>query len=755
MDWHKTLDPGVRRDDERFGFAGTPGVEVRRNNGWLGIAVVGSRRTDIESLNLSSPRSNLTGHSPPAADPMTMFNPLLETSGLPHFSAIRPEHVAPAVDGVLADYRARIDALLTSDAPRDFASVVLLGEELEERLNRVWAPVSHLHGVADCEELRKAYAAAQEKIVEHASELGQNRDLYAAVKAVAEARDMATLPRAARTLVEHELRDFKLSGVALEEPARSRFREIANELSKLATEFEEAVLDATDAWSESLTDESQLAGIPESGRAVLRAHFEEKHAEEEKHEGWRVTLKQPSVQAVLTYADDRALRERVYRAYQTRASDQGPNAGTFDNSVRIEKIVALRHEAAQLLGFANAADESLATKMARSADAVFAFLHDLAARAKSVAERELVELREFAHRELGIADLQPWDVGYASEKLRERTYALNEEELKPYFPLDAVIGGLFAITTRVFGVSLRQRDDVDVWHADVRYYDLLDADGRVFAGAYVDLYARTGKRGGAWMDVCVNRFKRANGTQLPVAFLTCNFAPPTATTPSLLTHDDVLTLFHEFGHGLHHLLTEVDYPGVAGISGVEWDAVESPSQLMENFGWQREALDLFARHYETGERLPDALFARMQAARYFHAGLFLVRQLEFALFDFRIHRDFDPTRGARALEILHEVRKEVAVLQPPAWQRFPHAFTHIFAGGYGAGYYSYLWAEVLSADAFERFEEAGVFDRATGEAYRRAILAVGGSRPALESFIEFRGREPKPDALLRSYGLVA
>ena len=650
---------------------------------------------------------------------------------------------------VLGDYRARIDALLASTAPRDFSSVVLLGEELEDRLGRVWAPVSHLHGVADSAELRKAYSAAQEKIVEYASELGQNRELYAAVKAVADATSAAALSRAARTLVDHELRDFRLSGVALEEPARSRFRGIATELSMLATEFEEAVLDATDAWSEHLTDASQLAGIPESGRAVLR-----QYAEEAKLDGWRVTLKQPSVQAVLTYADDRALRERVYRAYQTRASDQGPNAGTFDNSARIGKILALRHEAAQLLGFSDAADESLATKMAPSPEAVFAFLHDLAARAKPVAERELTELREFAQRGLGLADLESWDVGYASEKLRERKYALNEEELKPYFPLDAVLGGFFEIVQRVFGVSLRQRTDVDVWHADVRYYDLVDADGRVFAGAYVDLYARSAKRGGAWMDVCVSRFKRADDTQLPVAFLTCNFPPSTATTPSLLTHDDVLTLFHEFGHGLHHLLTEVDYPGVAGISGVEWDAVELPSQFMENFGWQREALDLFARHYQTGECLPDALFARMQAARHFHAGLFLMRQLEFALFDFRIHREFDPARGARALEILGEVRAEVAVLQPPAWQRFPHAFTHIFAGGYGAGYYSYLWAEVLSADAFGRFEEAGVLDRATGEAYRKAILAVGGSRPALESFVEFRGREPKPGALLRSYGLV-
>ena len=681
---------------------------------------------------------------------MTTDNPLLATAGLPRFSAIRPEHVVPAVDAVLADYRARIDGLLAAGAPRDFARVILAGQECEDRLNLVWAPVSHLHGVADSDALRKVHSAAQEKIVEHASELGQNRELHAAVKAVAARADTPALPRAARTLIEHELRDFRLSGVALEEPARTRFREIANELSKLATGFEEAVLDATDAWSQSIADEAGLAGLPESGLAVLR-----EYAQEKSRDGWLVTLQQPSVQAVLTYADDRGLRERVYRAYQTRASDQGPNAGEFDNSARIDRILALRHEAARLLGFADAAEESLATKMAPSPEAVFAFLRDLAARAKPVAARELAELRAFAAAELGLADLQPWDVGFASEKLRARKYALNEEELKPYFALDAVIEGLFAISQRVFGILLRQRDGVDVWHPDVRYYDLLDADGRVFGGVYVDLHARKGKRGGAWMDVCRNRFERADGTQLPVAFLTCNFAPPTATTPSLLTHDDVLTLFHEFGHGLHHLLTEVGLPGVAGINGVEWDAVELPSQLMENFGWQRIALDLFARHWQTGGKLPDELFARMLAARHFHAGLFLVRQLEFALFDFRLHREFDPARGARALQILGEVRDEVAVLHPPAWQRFPHAFTHIFAGGYGAGYYSYLWAEVLSADAFERFEEAGVFDRATGEAYRKAILGVGGSRPALESFVEFRGREPRPDALLRSYGLAA
>ncbi|MGA9341718.1 MAG: M3 family metallopeptidase, partial [Rhodanobacteraceae bacterium] len=442
-------------------------------------------------------------------------------------------------------------------------------------------------------------------------------------------------------------------------------------------------------------------------------------------------------------------------AYQTRASDQGPNAHQFDNSARIEEIMRLRHEAARLLGFANAAEESLTTKMASSPRQVLEFLHDLAARAKPVAASELAELAAFADAELGIEDLKPWDVAYAAEKLRQRKYALSEEELKPYFALDAVIGGLFTIAQRIFEVTLRRREDVDVWHPDVRYYDLLDRDGKVFAGVYLDLYARTGKRGGAWMDVCASRFRRPDGVRMPVAFLICNFAPPGDARPTLLTHQELLTLFHEFGHGLHHVLTEVDYPAVAGIAGVEWDAVELPSQFMENFGWQRQSLGLFAKHWQTGEPLPDELFERMLAARHFHAGLYLVRQLEFGLFDFRLHHEYDPALGARALEILDQVRDEVAVLHPPEWQRFPHAFGHVFAGGYGAGYYSYLWAEVLSADAFSKFEETDVFDRETGQAFRSAILAVGSSRPILESFVAFRGREPQPDALLRSYGLVA
>jgi oligopeptidase A len=676
-------------------------------------------------------------------------NPLLDSNGLPAFSAIRPEHIEPAIDSLIAEQRGAIDRIAAAGAERDFDHVMLAQERLDQVLARAWSPVSHLHSVADSEALRKAHGAAEEKLTDHGIEVGQNRDLYAAVQAVADRSDFADLPVAARAAVEHALRDFRLSGVALEEPARSRFREIGVELSKLTTEFSNAVLDASEAWRKHITDERDLAGIPASGRAVLR-----EYAREESLDGYLVTLKQPSVQAVLTYAENRDLREAVYYAYQTRASDQGPDKGKFDNSERIEKIVALRHEAAQLLGFANAAEESLATKMATSPDVVLAFLRDLAARAKPVAKKELDELRRFASDELKLDNLEPWDVGFASERLRQQRYALDEEQIKPYFPASGAIDGLFAVVERLYGVRFAPRDDVDTWHKDVRYYDVMNADGSIFAGAYLDLYARSGKRGGAWMDTCESRFRDGEHLQLPIVFLTCNFPPPTDGAPALLTHDDVLTLFHEFGHGLHHMLTEVDIPSVGGIDGVEWDAVELPSQFMENFAWDREALRLFAKHYETGEPLPDDLYQRMLDARHFHAGLFLVRQLEFALFDFRLHLEYDPAKGARPLDVLEQVRHDVAVMHPPAWQRFPHAFTHIFAGGYSAGYYSYLWAEVLSADAFEPFEQAGVLDRATGQRFREEILAVGATRPALASFKAFRGREPQPDALLKSYGLV-
>ena len=674
---------------------------------------------------------------------MSDANPLLNDASLPEFSAIRPEHVLPAIKTTLADHRRRIDALTAANSPRSFAATMLPQEMMDYELQRLWSPVNHLHAVADTEELRAAHAEAEQLLSEYSAEMGQNRELFEAVRQAGSGSDFATLPLAARTLVDHALRDFKLSGVSLEEPARTRFRDIVAELTKLSNEFENAVLDATDAWQEDV-EASALVGVPDGELGMFR-----------DGEKFQLSLKQPCVTAVLTYADDRSIRERVYRAYQTRASEQGPHAGKYDNSVRIQQILALRHEAATLLGFANAAEESLATKMAGKPDRVLDFLRDLVQRAKPIAERELAELRDFAEKELGLAELQPWDVSYAAEKLRLRKYDLSEEELKPYFPLPAVMDGLFAIVTRVFGVVLRVRKDVDVWHPDVRFYDAIDESGRVIAGVFVDLYTRTGKRGGAWMDVCRSRFRNEDTLHLPIAYVTCNFAPPSGDQPTLLTHDEVTTLFHEFGHGLHHLLTEVDYPGVAGIDGVEWDAVELPSQFMENFAWQRDALNLFARHWQTGALLPDDLFKRMLAARHFHAGLFLVRQLEFALFDFRLHLEFDATHGARVMELLNEVRREVAVIMPPDWQRMPHSFAHIFSGGYAAGYYSYLWAELLSADAFAQFEDMGIFNRDAGAAFRRNVLAVGGSRPALESFVAFRGREPQIDALLRSYGLAA
>lgn len=676
-------------------------------------------------------------------------NPLLCDGGLPPFSRISAADVAPAVTALLEGYRDEIERLVADSSARTFDALMRPLELQEDRLNRAFSPVSHLHGVKDSPELREAYEEALEKLTEHATWLGQNRALYEAVKAVREAPGFEAMARAQRSVVEDSLRGFRLSGVALEGAARERFAQIQTELSRLTTQFDSAVLDATDAWHRAVS-EAELAGLPESARALLV-----QAAADAGEVGHRATLKGPVVTALLTFADDRALREVVWTAYQTRASDQGPQAGAHDNSARIGQILALRHEAARLLGFANAAEVSLADKMAGTPERVLGFLHDLARRARPVAESERETLARFARETLGIEALEPWDIAYASEKLRQSRFAFTEEDLKPWFPAEAAIAGLFEVASRLFGLRLVRREGVDVWHPEVRFFDILDADDRPLAGFYLDLYARAGKRGGAWMDVCRSRMRRGDGVQLPVAYLVCNFAPPAGGMPSLLTHDDVVTLFHEFGHGLHHMLTEVDLPSVAGIEGVEWDAVELPSQFLENYAWHRESLDLFARHWQTGEPLPQALLDKMLAARHFQAGMFLVRQLEFALFDFRLHLEYDPARGARVMELLEEVRDEVAVIRPPAWARFPHAFSHIFAGGYAAGYYSYLWAEVLAADAFSAFEDSDLFDADTGARYRREILAVGGSRPALESFIAFRGREPDPAALLRSYGLPA
>ncbi len=672
-------------------------------------------------------------------------NPLLADGELPAFSKIDATQVQPAIDAVLAEYRALVAALTADASARSYDTLMGPMEALDERLNRAFSPVSHLHGVKDSPELRAAYEEAIEKLTEHSTELGQNRDLYEAVKALRESPQFEHLDRARRTVVEDSLRGFRLSGVALEPPARERFADIQNELARLTTQFGSAVLDATDAFTREV-GEAELSGLPDSARAMLARAAQDKGAQ-----GFLATLKGPVVTAILSYADSRELRAEIYLAYHTRASEHGPYAGQFDNSDRIEQILALRHEAARLLDYESHAHVSLADKMAATPERVLGFLRDLAARAKPVAERELAELSAFAREHLGIETLEPWDVAYASEKLRQRRFSFSAEDVKPYLPLDAALAGLFDVAQRVFGVRITERKGIDVWHEDARYFDVLDEGGGLRAGFYVDLYTRPGKKGGAWMDVCRNRY----GGRVPVAYLVCNFAPPAGELPALLTHDDAVTLFHEFGHGLHHMLTEIDAPAVGGIGGVEWDAVELPSQFMENYVWERAALDLFARHHRTREALPQALLDKMLEARDFQAGLFLVRQLEFALFDFRLHLEYDPSRGARTLELLESVRDEVAAIRPPHWHRSSHSFSHIFAGGYDAGYYSYLWAEVLSADAFSAFEEAGIFDPATGQRYRREILAVGGSRPALESFVAFRGREPDPAALLRSYGLAA
>jgi len=604
--------------------------------------------------------------------------------------------------------------------------------------------------VVNSDELREAYNACLPILTDYSTEYGQNEELYQAFQALADGPEYPTLNDAQRKIIDNALRDFRLSGVALPPEQKARYKEIAQELSRLTSQFQDNLLDATNGWSKHIPDEALLAGIPENARAAAR-----ERAEREGKTGWIFNLEFPSYFAVVTYADNRELRQEFYTAYSTRASDQGPNAGKWDNGELMEQILALRHEEAQILGFNNFAELSLATKMARSTDEVIRFLEDLSRRSLPVARRDLDDLRGFARQQHGLDDLQSWDLGYYSEKLRQAAYALSEEEVKPYFPATKAVPGMFQVVERLYGLQIREVEGVDVWHPDVKFYEIQDRHGEIRGYFYLDLYARPKKRGGAWMDECSTRRQLADTVQPPVAFLVCNFTPPTADAPALLRHEEVLTLFHEFGHGLHHMLTRVDHLGVSGIHGVQWDAVELPSQFMENFCWEREALDLISGHWQTGEPLPDLLFKKMLAARNFQSGMQMVRQLEFSLFDFHIHRDYDPALGGRVYPILDAVRQQTAVFIPPAFNRFPHSFSHIFAGGYGAGYYSYKWAEVLSSDAYSLFEENGVFDAMTGQAFLEKILERGGSRDAMDLFVDFRGREPEIDALLRHNGIVA
>ncbi|MCG7980005.1 MAG: oligopeptidase A [Candidatus Thiodiazotropha endolucinida] len=674
------------------------------------------------------------------------MNALINMQGLPAFSSITPDVVEPAMDQLLQENRQTIQQLLSSQQEYTWKNLIEPLEKAEDRLSRAWSPVSHMNAVVNNDELRTAYNAVLPKLSEYATEVGQNGQLCNAYKQVAEE---AGLDRAQRKLLQNALLDFHLSGVDLEEDKKQRFKEISQELSQLTTKFEENLLDATNAWSKLITDESALQGLPESALALAR-----QTAAQRDQEGWLLTLEYPSYLPVMTYADDRQLRREIYEAFATRASDQGPHAGQWDNTEAMERILELRHEQAGLLGFSNYADRSLAKKMARSSDEVIAFLTDLAERSRTQAERELNELREFTSERYGFDDLQAWDIGYYAEKLRQARHNICQEELKPYFPETRVLPGMFAVVERLYGIRIEETRGIDTWHPDVRFFEIRDSHNHLRGQFYLDLYARPKKRGGAWMDECATRFFTDTVDQIPVAYLTCNFSPPVDGKPSLFTHDEVLTLFHEFGHGLHHLLTTVDYPAVAGINGVAWDAVELPSQFMENWCWEKAALDLISGHVDTGDPIPDELYRRMYTAKNFQSAMQMVRQLEFALFDFRIHREYDPRRGGRIYEILQEVRQLVAVITPPAWNRFAHGFSHIFAGGYAAGYYSYKWAEVLSADAFSLFEERGIFNADTGQAFLREVLQQGGSRDAMELFVAFRGREPEIEPLLRHSGIL-
>lgn len=677
------------------------------------------------------------------------INPLLEHNTLPPFDSLKAEHVESAISELLEHNQQEMERLI--DATRDdtrwdnFAAPL---EALGDRLSQAWSPVSHLNSTMNSPELREAYQACLAKLSAYSTWVGQNSDLAAAYQRLADSSEFSTLDEAQQKAITNSLRDFRLAGVDLPDDKKQRYGEIQARLSELSNTFSNHVLDATQAWHKDV-EESDLAGVPESGLSALKANAEAKGLE-----GYRITLDFPSFFPVLSYAENRELREEVYTAFVTRASDKGPQSGDYDNGPVIEEILALRQELAGLIGFDDYASLSLATKMADSPAQVIAFLDDLATRAVPQAREEFNELAAYATESLGIDDLQPWDVGFASEKLRESRYAINQEQLRPYFPAPQAIDGLFEVVNRLYGITFKQRD-VSVWHADVSYYEVLE-DGAPIAGFYLDLYSREGKRGGAWMDECRVRRRREDGSlQLPVAYLTCNFTRPVGERPALLTHDEVVTLFHEFGHGLHHMLTRQEVAEVSGINGVAWDAVELPSQFMENFCYEREGLDLIARHVDTGDRLPDDLLERLQAARNFQAAMTMVRQLEFSLFDFRLHHELDKPSATEVQALLDEVRGKVAVVPHVDFNRFQNGFSHIFAGGYAAGYYSYKWAEVLSADVFSAFEESAVFDTATGLRFREEVLARGGSRDAAELFRAFRGRDPQVDALLRHSGIGA
>ncbi|UIJ40770.1 oligopeptidase A [Vibrio kanaloae] len=680
-----------------------------------------------------------------------MSNPLLTFTDLPPFSQIKPEHVKPAVEQVIEACRNKIEQVLEGNTSPSWDNLVAPIEEVDDRLSRIWSPVSHMNSVVNSDELRDAYESCLPALSEYGTWVGQHKGLFEAYKAIKASEAFSALNRAQQKTITDALRDFELSGIGLPADEQHRYGEISKRMSELGSQFSNNVLDATMGWSKQITDVSELAGLPESALAAAKAA-----AESKEQEGYLLTLDIPSYLPVMTYCDNQELRKELYEAYVTRASDRGPNAGKWDNTEIITEQLKLRHEVARMLGFNTYSEKSLSTKMAETPDQVLSFLNDLAVKAKPQGEREVEELRQFAEKEFGVSELNLWDITYYSEKQKQNLFEISDEELRPYFPESNVVSGLFEVLNRVFGMSVTEREGVDTWHDSVRFFDIFDATGALRGSFYLDLYAREHKRGGAWMDDCRGRRITESGElQTPVAYLTCNFNKPVGDKPALFTHDEVVTLFHEFGHGIHHMLTQVEAGAVSGINGVPWDAVELPSQFLENWCWEEEALSFISGHFETGEALPKEMLEKMLAAKNFQSAMFILRQLEFGLFDFTLHTEYDPEVGARVLETLADVKSKVSVLPSLDWNRFSHSFGHIFAGGYSAGYYSYLWAEVLSADAFSAFEEEGIFNTETGNRFLSNILEMGGSEEPMELFKRFRGREPNIDAMLRHAGINA
>ncbi len=680
-----------------------------------------------------------------------MSNPLLSITDLPAFSQIKPEHVKPAVEQAISDCRSKIEQVLEANDAPTWENLVAPIEEVDDHLSRLWSPVSHLNSVMNSEELREAYESCLPLLSEYGTWVGQHKGLFEAYKAIKASDEFAGLTRAQQKTITDSLRDFELSGIGLPKDQQTRYGEISKRMSELGSQFSNNVLDATMGWTKHIADQAELAGMPESALAAAQAAAEAKELD-----GYLLTLDIPSYLPVMTYCDNQALRAELYEAYVTRASDRGPNAGKWDNTDIINEQLKLRHEIARMLGFSSFSEKSLATKMAETPAQVLGFLNDLAAKAKPQGEKEVEELRQFAKAEFGVDELNPWDIAYYSEKQKQHLFEISDEELRPYFPEQKVVNGLFEVLNRVFGMKVVEREGVDTWHSSVRFFDIFDSQDKLRGSFYLDLYAREHKRGGAWMDECrVRRINAQGELQTPVAYLTCNFNKPVGDKPALFTHDEVVTLFHETGHGIHHMLTQVETGAVSGINGVPWDAVELPSQFLENWCWEEQALAFISGHYQTGEPLPKAMLDKMLAAKNFQSAMFILRQLEFGLFDFTLHTEYDPEVGARVLETLAQVKAKVAVLPSLEWTRFSHSFSHIFAGGYSAGYYSYLWAEVLSSDAFSRFEEEGIFNQQTGQSFLHNILEMGGSEEPMELFKRFRGREPEIDALLRHAGIAA